>query len=206
MKIVSTYSPEADTAYVAFGDSRDVAETIAPAEDLAIDLDHEGRVVGIEFVTASRLLDKSALKDAERDELIGVTEIADYLGKRKQNVAQHYTSRDDFPEPAAELPTGRYWRRADIEAWTTRFRREERHFQAAAKRAAAAEWLTTWLAECPCGVDELHEGVVAAGFSWTTVRRAAQAIGIERHRVGRRMEWELPSGHPRRRERSARSS
>jgi uncharacterized protein YuzE len=198
MKIVSTYSPDADTAYVAFGESRDVAETIAPVEDLAIDLDHDGRVVGIEFVTASRLLDKSALTDTERDELIGVTEIAEYLGKRKQNVAQHYTSRDDFPQPAAELPTGRYWRRGDVEAWATRFKREERHFQVAAKRAAAAEWLTISLAGGPCAVDVLRERAQAAGVSWTTVRRAARAIGIERHRVGRRMEWDLPSGHPRR--------
>lgn len=202
MKIVSTYSPEADTAYVAFGDSRDVAETVAPVEDLAIDLDHDGRVVGIEFVTASRLLDDSALKDTELDELIGVTEIARYLGKRKQNVAQHYASRDDFPEPAAELPTGRYWRRGDIEAWAIRFKTQERDFQGSAKRAAAAQWLSTCLAEGPRAVDDLRKGATAAGLSWTTVRRAAAAIGIKKHRVGRRMEWELPFKHPRRRERS----
>jgi uncharacterized protein YuzE len=202
MKIVSTYSPEADTAYVAFGDSRDVAETVAPVADLALDLDSNGRVVGIEFVTASRLLDTSALEDAELDELIGVTEIARYLGKRKQNVAQHYTSRDDFPEPAAELPTGRYWRRGDVEAWATRFKRKERGFQGSAKRAAAAQWLTTCLAEGPRAVDDLREGATAEGLSWTTVCRAAAAIGIEKHRVGRRMEWELPVKQPRRRDRS----
>lgn len=123
MKIVSTYSAEADTAYVAFGERRDVAQTIVPTDDLGIDLDAEGRVVGIEFVTASRLLDPSALEDAERDELIGVSELAEYLGKRKQNVAQHYTRRRDFPRPAAELPTGRYWRRAEVEAWLTVFRK-----------------------------------------------------------------------------------
>jgi uncharacterized protein YuzE len=202
MKIVSTYSAEADTAYVAFGDRREVAETIAPVEDLAIDLDRQGRLVGVEFVTASRLLDTSALEDAELDELIGVTEIARYLGKRKQNVAQHYASRDDFPEPAAELPTGRYWRRGDIEAWATRFKREERDFRAATRRAIAAEWLTTCLAQGPRGVDELREGATEEGVSWTTVRRAADEIGIEKHRVGRKMEWELPFGHPWRRKRS----
>jgi uncharacterized protein YuzE len=205
MKIVSTYSPGADTAYVAFGDSRDVAETVAPVEDLAIDLDRDGRVVGIEFVTASRLLDESALEDAELDELVGVTEIASYLGKRKQNVAQHYASRDDFPEPAAELPTGRYWRRGDVEAWATRFKREEGRFRAAAKRAAAAEWLSAYLAEGPRRVDELREGATAEGVSWTTVCRAAAALGIEKHRVGRRTEWELPTRHARRREGSPRT-
>lgn len=125
MKIVSTYSPEADTAYVAFGDERDVARTVAPLEDVAIDLDAEGRIVGIEFITASRLLHPSTLADAKADELIGVTQIATYLGKRKQNVAQHYTRRSDFPRPAAELPTGRYWRRGDVEAWYARLRKAE---------------------------------------------------------------------------------
>ncbi|MBA2461113.1 MAG: DUF2283 domain-containing protein, partial [Actinobacteria bacterium] len=59
MKIVPTYSAEGDTAYVAFGAARKIAQTVAPLEALAIDLDAEGRVVGIEFVTASRLLDPS---------------------------------------------------------------------------------------------------------------------------------------------------
>jgi uncharacterized protein YuzE len=122
MKITPTHSVAADTAYVAFGDDREVAETIAPLEDLSIDLDAEGRIVGIEFVTASRLLDPSALQDVAADQLIGVTEIAELIGKHKQNVAQHYTRRRDFPEPAAELPTGRYWRRGDVERWRERSR------------------------------------------------------------------------------------
>jgi uncharacterized protein YuzE len=137
MKIVSTYSPEADTAYVTFGDQRDVAETIAPVDDVAIDLDAEGRVVGIEFVTASRVLDKSALEDAQMDELIGITEIADFLGKRKQNVTQHYSRREDFPPPAAELPTGRYWRRGDVEAWYGRFKRAEQDSERRVEQASA---------------------------------------------------------------------
>jgi hypothetical protein len=94
-----------------------VARSIVPIEDLVVDLDEDGRLVGIEFVTASRLLDGASLADAEGDELIGVTQIAELLGKPKQNVAQHYTRRPDFPLPAAELPTGRYWRREDVEAW-----------------------------------------------------------------------------------------
>lgn len=120
MKIVAMQSIEADTAYVTFGDEREVAQTIAPLDDVTIDLDADGRVVGIEFVTASRVLHPSALRDAEKDELIGVTAIAELLGRRKQNVAQHYTRRPDFPEPAAELPTGRYWRRGDVEEWWER--------------------------------------------------------------------------------------
>ena len=33
-----------------------------------------------------------------------MTEIAEFFGKHKQNVAQHYTRKPDFPQPAAELP------------------------------------------------------------------------------------------------------
>jgi uncharacterized protein YuzE len=118
MKIVPTYSAEADTAYFAFGDARDVAETVAPVDDIAIDFDSSGRIVGIELVTASRYLDPSVFdEDPYLEDLIGVTEIAEYLGKHKQNVAQHYTRRPDFPNPVAELPTGRYWRRADVQRW-----------------------------------------------------------------------------------------
>ena len=66
MKIIATHSIGADTAYVAFGDDRDVVETIAPIDDVAIDLDADGRIVGIEFVTASRVLHASALQESER--------------------------------------------------------------------------------------------------------------------------------------------
>jgi uncharacterized protein YuzE len=121
MRIVPTYSAEADTAYFAFGDAREVAETVAPIDDIAIDFDSSGRIVGIELVTASRYLDPSVFdQDPYLEELIGVTEIAEYLGKHKQNVAQHYTRRPDFPNPVAELPTGRYWRRGDVQRWYER--------------------------------------------------------------------------------------
>ena len=127
MNISATYDASGDTAYVTFGDTRPAARTISLAEDIAIDLDSSGRVVGIEFVTASALLDPSAFdREPRLEELIGVTEIAAILGKHKQNVAQHYTRRRDFPAPAAELPTGRYWRRGDIEHWYEQSRSGER--------------------------------------------------------------------------------
>jgi uncharacterized protein YuzE len=123
MKVTPTYDATGDTAYVGFGDIRPVARTISPVEDIAIDLDANGRVIGIEFVTASHVLDASTFdQDPRLEELIGVTEIAEALGKHKQNVAQHYTRRRDFPAPVAELPTGRYWRRGDVERWQSETR------------------------------------------------------------------------------------
>jgi uncharacterized protein YuzE len=118
VKITATYDADGDTAYVQLGTSRPVTRTLSPTEDIAIDLDEEGRVVGIEFVTASVVLDPSTFdQDPRQEKLIGVSEIAAMFGKHKQNVAQHYTRRRDFPEPVAVLPTGRYWRRGDIERW-----------------------------------------------------------------------------------------
>lgn len=196
MKIVATHSIDADTAYVAFGDDREVVETIAPVDDVAIDLDVDGRIVGIEFVTASRVLHPSALQDSEKDELIGVTEIAEFLGKRKQNVAQHYTRKPDFPSPVAELPTGRYWRRGDVEAWwaSSEVGRAERAETEAA--AEAAEWLTHALAAGGRPVDDLRRRGAARGIQWHALRGAADAIGIEEDRADDDVIWRLPAGHP----------
>src|SRR5262249_36657182 len=179
MKIVATQSIEADTAYVTFGDEREVAETIAPLEDIAIDLDADGRVVGIEFVTVTRVLHPSALGAAEKDELIGVTAIAELLGRRKQNVAQHYTRTPDFPEPVEVLPTGTYWRRGDVEEGRDRSDVGRRHRATSEALAAAAEWLTTVLSHGEQSVEELRQRSSANHISWSSVERAADAIEVE---------------------------
>lgn len=205
MKVIPTYSTGGDTAYVSFGTAREVARTIAPLEDVAIDLDAEGRVIGIEFVTASRLLDSSVFDDEPvLDELIGVTEIATYLGKKKQNVAQHYTRRDDFPRPAAELPTGRYWRRGDVERWVRSSQIGQRQHRAAVELAAAAEWLTEYLTAGSRPIGTVREDAELAGLAWASVERAAKAIEVESRREQRREMWELPREHPALRERASR--
>lgn len=196
MKIVATHSIAGDTAYITFGDDREVVETVAPIDDVAIDLDADGRIVGIEFVTASRVLHPSALQDSEKDELIGVTEIAEFLGKRKQNVAQHYTRKPDFPPPVAELPTGRYWRRGDVEKWwelSPALRAERAEREAV---ALAAEWLTETLARGSCDEEDLRRRSAADGISWPALRTAADRIGIEEDRSDGNRIWRLPAGHP----------
>ena len=196
MRIEATQSIEADTAYVAFGDEREVAQTITPLEDVSIDLDAEGRIVGIEFVTASRVLDPSALQDAEKDELVGVTAIAELLGRRKQNVAQHYTRRPDFPQPAVELPTGRYWRRGDVVEWWERSEIGREQREEAEALAAAAEWLTTNLASGPLSVEEVRRRSVCDGMSWSAIQRAVDAIEVQESQSDGDDVWALPSGHP----------
>jgi predicted DNA-binding transcriptional regulator AlpA len=46
---------------------------------------------------------------------MGVAEIAELLQVSRQRVDQ-LTRRDDFPE-AAQLASGRVWRREDVERW-----------------------------------------------------------------------------------------
>jgi uncharacterized protein YuzE len=50
-----TYDPEADAAHITLGDG-DVAGTEEVAANIILDYDRDGRVVGIEVLTASKVL------------------------------------------------------------------------------------------------------------------------------------------------------
>jgi hypothetical protein len=68
------------------------------------------------------------------------------------------------------------------------------------KKALAAASLTTYLADGPQPSNELREDMLQEGHTWKTVRNAAEAIGIEKVRVGfggsGYWVWALPPGHP----------
>ena len=49
--------------------------------------------------------------------LLGLTEIAELLGVSRQRVDQLSNSYPDFPEPEADLASGRIWSKAAIEGW-----------------------------------------------------------------------------------------
>ena len=49
-------------------------------------------------------------------ELVGAAEIAALLGVSRQRVDQ-LSRHEDFPEPVAELASGRIWTRQSIEEW-----------------------------------------------------------------------------------------
>jgi predicted DNA-binding transcriptional regulator AlpA len=51
------------------------------------------------------------------DHLVGVQEIAKMLGITRQRVDRITRTHDDFPAPAAELASGRIWKRVDVERW-----------------------------------------------------------------------------------------
>jgi YD repeat-containing protein len=53
--INTTYDPEADAVYVQIAEGN-VAESAEVGEDVVLDYDAEGRVLGIEFLAASKRL------------------------------------------------------------------------------------------------------------------------------------------------------
>jgi prophage regulatory protein len=53
-------------------------------------------------------------------DVVGLSEIAEFLELTRQRVDQLARTDPDFPEPAAIISAGRIWRRADVEKWATK--------------------------------------------------------------------------------------
>ena len=114
-----------DTACVANALTRNVPgrrgtvkKTIRASDDVALDLDARGRLVGIDVGNATRVLGRNAFADAlTGDYLVGVAEAAKLCGVRKPNFVRDFASREDFPKPVAELASGRIWLRSEIESY-----------------------------------------------------------------------------------------
>ena len=49
-------------------------------------------------------------------DLVQVAGVAETLGVAKRTAAK-YVDLPDFPQPVDNLPTGRVWRKADVERW-----------------------------------------------------------------------------------------
>lgn len=68
------------------------------------------------------------------------------------------------------------------------------------KKAVAAEWLTTYLSQGERPVAELREDAAKTGFSWATLRRAADELELVKGRKGfgpgSKSVWRLPDDHP----------
>jgi len=61
--------------------------------------------------------------------LVGVAEAAAIMGWDKRRVIT-YVDRGSFPEPVAQLASGRVWRREDVEAFARAWRRKQTHRRA----------------------------------------------------------------------------
>lgn len=63
--------------------------------------------------------------DTMSDTHVGLTEIGEMLGVSRQR-AYTLSGKKGFPEPAGSTKAGRFWNRADIQAWETTW---DRHNQ-----------------------------------------------------------------------------
>jgi len=62
---------------------------------------------------------RSSLVEVSPLDLVGVPEIAEMLHVSRPSVWR-YVSRDDFPEPDAQVRGKRLWKRATVERWAKR--------------------------------------------------------------------------------------
>jgi uncharacterized protein YuzE len=112
-----------DQIYIGFrsesaGKPGVVKKTVRVGDDILVDLDARGRLLGLDIGNASRVLGREAFQDEfVADELVGVAEAARLCGVRKPNFVRDYASRAEFPEPVVELASGRIWRRSQVQAF-----------------------------------------------------------------------------------------
>ena len=57
------------------------------------------------------------MANIQPEELVGLGEIAQEIGVKKQVVSNWRLRHLDFPKPIAELAMGAIWRRGDILSW-----------------------------------------------------------------------------------------
>lgn len=127
MRITIQRDIEQDIVYLAFSTRAlkraSVRKTVRAGEDVALDFDGRGVLLGLEVMNASRVLGLRA-SEIQVDALVGVREAAALAGVRPSNFVRDYADRSDFPRPVVELASGRIWNRADVEVYVrTRKRR-----------------------------------------------------------------------------------
>ncbi len=120
MDLVIQTDVENDLLYLALSkralDQGCVTRTLRVDEDVAIDFDAGGRVLGLEVVNASNRIGGS-LDEITLDALVGVKEAAAMLGVQRSNFIRDYADRPGFPRPIAELASGRVWLRGQIDSY-----------------------------------------------------------------------------------------
>ena len=120
MQITIQPDRDNDQLYVALSsralEAGVAARTVRVTEDVALDFDKQGRVVGLDLANASRALGES-IEDIRMDALVSVKEAAGLLGVQKSNFVRDYANKSDFPHPIVELATGRIWLRSQVESY-----------------------------------------------------------------------------------------
>jgi uncharacterized protein YuzE len=114
---------EFDQLYINFSESSEegaVAKTVETLPGVNLDLDVEGRLIGVEIIGAKAVIGTSADEIDFSGELLGVKEAAELAGKDKANFLRDLASREDFPKPIVSLASGRYWLSAEVERYLLR--------------------------------------------------------------------------------------
>lgn len=117
-----------DLAYILLrpelrGQPRAVARSTRVAEDIVLDLDEKGQLIGIELLNASTRLDLKKISEGTADLIVGVKEAAEMLGVEKSNFVRDYANKPHFPAPIAELASGRFWLRPDVQRYVQKVRK-----------------------------------------------------------------------------------
>ncbi len=123
MNITIQADKDNDQLYVLFRAEKDLAGIVAKTkkltDNLYVDLDSEGKLVGIEIWQASKTLGAN-IEEIGLDALVGVSEAAKFFGVKKPNFLRDFASKENFPKPVAELASGRIWRLKDLEEYKTK--------------------------------------------------------------------------------------
>lgn len=111
-----------DVAYILLrpelrGQPRSVARSVRVAEDIVLDLDENGQLIGIELLNASARLDLNNISEGTADLIVGVKEAAEMLGVEKSNFIRDHANKPQFPAPIAELASGRFWLRSEVQLY-----------------------------------------------------------------------------------------
>src|SRR5271167_433968 len=69
------------------------------AEDIVLDVDEGGPLIGIELLNASSRLDLNSISEGAGDLIVGVKEAAAMLGIEKSNFIRDYANKSEFPRP-----------------------------------------------------------------------------------------------------------
>src|SRR5262245_1208369 len=90
-----------DLAYIVLRpDLRDtpgsVARSVRVADDIVLDLDANGQLVGIELLQASARIDLNAVAEGRGDVIVGVKEAAEILGVERSNFIRDYANKSRF--------------------------------------------------------------------------------------------------------------
>jgi uncharacterized protein YuzE len=97
-----------------------VARSQAVGDDVVLDFDANGELVGIELLNASARVDVDRIYITSDDLVVGVKEAAELASVEKSNFIRDFANKPDFPRPIAELASGRLWLKPDVLSYLRR--------------------------------------------------------------------------------------